>query len=66
MGYTLKIRPKMKPQYICYSVLQTKVKFVFKIFYHLPAHIVKCVPEYIFSISKNKQANKNKNKNTKK
>ena len=38
-----------------------------KIFYYSPARIVECVSEYIFLISKNKQAKKAKqSKNTKK
>ena len=33
-----------------------------KIFYYSPARIVECVSEYIFLISKNKQAKKSKTK----
>ena len=34
-------------------------------FYHSPTRIVKCVSEYIFLISKNKQTNKQTNKQNK-
>ena len=55
------IRPK---KVVCSLVFGNRLGE--KCFYHSPARIVKCVSEYIFLISKNKQASKKKNKNTKK